>query len=70
VNYVLSVPTVQTKSTYTIKIETPVKLEISPNGGCYVKFNFPDELLIRANELTVYTGGYLMVGKDDTTINQ
>ena len=44
-------------------------LEISADGGCYVKFNFPPELLVRESELTTYTGGYLMVGKTDTVVN-
>jgi hypothetical protein len=46
-----------------------VPLEISPDGGCYVKFNFPDELLVRASELTAYAGGYLMVAASDSTVN-
>ena len=54
---------------YTLAIDTPVPLEISPNGGCFIKFNFPDELLVRESELTAYEGGYLMVGPGDATVN-
>lgn len=67
--YTLSTPTVQTPATYHLQITTPVPLEIDPDGGCYVKFNFPDELLVKEAELTAYAGGYLMVAKTDTVVN-
>jgi hypothetical protein len=60
---------VQTQATYNLQITTPVPLPISPDGGCYIKFNFPDEMLVREAELTTYAGGYLMVGPTDTTVN-
>jgi hypothetical protein len=51
-------PRIQSLSTYTISIQSPVPLEIATTG-CYLEVEFPRELQVLAGSRT-YTGKYLL----------
>lgn len=51
---------VQKETSVTAIVTTSVPMEYDPEGGCFVKFTFPPELLISSNHLKAFEGeGYL-----------
>jgi len=55
--YTPTINTVQVDTKHKVEINSPVPFDLD---GCYVKFNFPDELLV-STSLTTFTGAGQML---------
>jgi hypothetical protein len=69
IRYTVGDAIVQKETAITITISTDVPFEYDVNGGCFVKFTFPKEIIVRADKLLAFTGeGYFVTENGNSII--